>query len=306
MTSPITRLVVLLPLLLVLVACQETPSPEKAPDSIRALLPAEAAAPWNITGGIQEVVGDDLYILINGGADIYQEYGFLRAITAQYAHPAGHQLNVEIFEMLSPASAYGIYTFKTGPGGRSVDLGADARLEDYYLNAWQNRFLITVTGFDTDPVTLQGLQDMTRHICDRLPARFDRPDLVDRCRPALADARHLTYLRGPLALLNRQPLGTPNFNRFSEGLYARVGDAAVLVLRYPTPDEAAAILTRTAAELAAAPAAGLESATDGITWRTDRGDPALCRPSGPFLLLAVGETRPADHDILDRLMKRLL
>ncbi|MBE3111603.1 MAG: hypothetical protein IMZ46_14045, partial [Acidobacteria bacterium] len=46
---------------------------------LRAYLPADnAASGWTKDGELQEYEGEDLYTYIDGGAEIYQEYGFRR------------------------------------------------------------------------------------------------------------------------------------------------------------------------------------------------------------------------------------
>ena len=98
----------------------------------------------------QYVEGEDLFLLINGGAEIYHEYGFKQAVVQSYADDQDRSLNLEIYEMLDPAAGYGIFTFKRGKGGRDLELGDEACLQDYYLNVWKGDFLITFVGFDTE------------------------------------------------------------------------------------------------------------------------------------------------------------
>jgi hypothetical protein len=111
-------------------------------DDLRALLPAGGdARGWVKDGDPQEFVGEDLYTYINGGAEIYQEYGFRRVVVQDYENAAGKSVSLEIFEMETPAAAFGIFTFKRSGQGKSIAVGAE--LEDYYLNFWKGRFLVT-------------------------------------------------------------------------------------------------------------------------------------------------------------------
>ena len=112
---------------------------------------------WSRDGAPQEFVGEDLYTYIDGGAEIYQEYGFRRMVVQDYRSPAGKSVSLEIFEMETPAAAYGMFTFKRSGQGRIVPLGSGTELEDYYLNFWKGRFLVTLTGFDATTPTIDGL-----------------------------------------------------------------------------------------------------------------------------------------------------
>ena len=93
--------------------------------------------------------GEDLYLVINGGAEIYHEFGFKKALFQTYTNSAGNAINLEIFEMENNAAAYGIYTFKTGKEGINLNLGHEGFLESYYLNFWKGNYLITITSMQT-------------------------------------------------------------------------------------------------------------------------------------------------------------
>ena len=92
---------------------------------------------WNKDGTPQEFEGEDLYLYINGGAEIYHEYGFSRVVVQEYKNRNRKSISVEIFEMESPKAAFGIYTFKSSPRGKELALGNEGRMEAYYLNFWK-------------------------------------------------------------------------------------------------------------------------------------------------------------------------
>ena len=54
--------------------------------------------------------GDELYELIDGGADIYFEYGFVAVMTKKISYN-DCVFNISIYQMKSPESAFGILTF---------------------------------------------------------------------------------------------------------------------------------------------------------------------------------------------------
>ncbi|MCK7482485.1 MAG: hypothetical protein M0C28_39200 [Candidatus Moduliflexus flocculans] len=57
---------------------------------LRAYLPSDGAAPgWTQDGEPQEFEGEDLYTYIDGGAEIYQEYGFRRVVVQDYRNAGG-------------------------------------------------------------------------------------------------------------------------------------------------------------------------------------------------------------------------
>jgi len=64
---------------------------------------------WTPVGDPEQYEGLDLYELINGGAEVYHEYGFRRVLAQEYGDGANRYIAVEIYEMESAAAAFGIY-----------------------------------------------------------------------------------------------------------------------------------------------------------------------------------------------------
>lgn len=181
----------------------------REPGPLLVYLPADgAAAGWVRDGGPQEFEGEDLYTYIDGGAEIYQEYGFRRAVVQDYRNAAGREVSLEIFEMADPAAAYGMFTFKRSGKGAALALGGGGELEAYYLNFWRGRFLVTLTGFDESTGTLDGLKALAGAAEKGLGAGGEIPGLVSRLPSEGLVAGSVKYLRGPLGLANIYPFGT--------------------------------------------------------------------------------------------------
>ena len=122
---------------------------QQAPEDLSGLLPASGeVAGLTLSDTPQGYRGDDLYQMIDGGADIYHEYGFRQVLSAEYVDGRGKIIKLEMYEMESPAAAYGIYSFKVGEGGKALAIGQEALLEDYYLNFWKGNLQVTLIGQD--------------------------------------------------------------------------------------------------------------------------------------------------------------
>jgi hypothetical protein len=263
---------------------------------LRGYLPADgAAAGWVRDGGPQEFEGEDLYTYIDGGAEIYQEYGFRRAAVQDYRDAAGREVSLEIFEMADPAAAFGMFTFKRSGKGAPLALGGGAELEAYYLNFWRGRFLVTLTGFDESPGTLEGLKALAGAAEKGLGAGGDVPGIVGLLDPEGLVAGSVKYLRGLLGLANVYPFGTArglNFKEAVRGVYD--GGETLIVLEYGSVE------ARTAAgrELEAALAASGrferpgDSPADAVVLKDGKGNFLAFRGVGGRLAVGV-------HDTLD-------
>jgi hypothetical protein len=203
----------------------------RAQESLRALLPADGDAKgWLKDGDPQEFVGEDLYTYIDGGAEIYQEYGFRRVVVQDYENAAGKSVSLEIFEMETPAAAFGIFTFKRSGQGKSIAVGAGAELEDYYLNFWKGRFLLTLTGFDDSAGTIEGLLAVAGTVDAKIAGTSKPPDLVAALPEPGLKPGSAKYFKGLLGLNNVYSFQTARGLAFTEAVKGDYGDAATLIV----------------------------------------------------------------------------
>jgi hypothetical protein len=140
------------------------------------LLPSESDLKgWTLDGEPQTAEGNRLFELINGGAEEYVREGFSRAVIATYRNTAGKRINLDIYEMLSPESAKGIYRKKAGDKGQRVSVGDEAAMEDYYMNFRKGQYQVALSGYDTQKETLELLLRMARLVAERINASPLRP-----------------------------------------------------------------------------------------------------------------------------------
>ncbi|MCJ7487282.1 MAG: hypothetical protein MUQ25_14115 [Candidatus Aminicenantes bacterium] len=203
---------------------------------LRNYLPASNAVEgWAKDGEPQEYEGEELYTYIDGGAEIYQEYGFRRVIIQDYKSAKGKSVSLEIFEMETPSAAFGMFTFKRSGSGIIVTLGAGAELEAYYLNFWKGRFLVTLTGFDEAPETIDGLTAIARNVDSKIRDTGETPGLVGALPEKGLRTGSVKYLKGLLGLNNIYSFHSAHGLAFAEavrGVYEN--GATLLILDYGT------------------------------------------------------------------------
>jgi hypothetical protein len=281
-----------LALLLVLVAFIAWVAPAAVgQETIEAFLPADGAVQgWLRDGDLQKYAGDDLYTYIDGGAEIYQEYGFRRVVLQDYKDAAGKSISLEIFEMETPAAAYGIFTFKRSGKGKSVPLGSEAELEDYYLNLWKERFLVTLTGFDETPATIDGLMAVAGAVDSRIRDAADVPGLVSALPGKGLRPASVKYLAGLLGLNNIYPFYTARGLDFAAAVKGDYEDGSMLiVMDYGSAAARLKAWTELAAFLGGTDKferIGAAGAGDPL-FRDGKGRYAAFAPSGPRLRVGI-------------------
>jgi hypothetical protein len=204
---------------------------------LATLLPRDKqAGTWRAADKPDEYGPEDLYLYIDGGAEIYLEYGFARVISQDYAGPGGRTISLEIFKMSDPAAAFGMYSFKTSREGRSLGIGWQARLEGYYLNFRKSEYVVTLTGPDDSQETVDGLLSLARAVDENIPGRApaEEPDVVRRFPGEGRVEGSLKYFRGPLGLFNTYPFAASDVLRFKDAAWASYSAGYdVGVLAYP-------------------------------------------------------------------------
>lgn len=204
-----------------------------------AFLPKPGSVPgWTPEGEVQAYAGDDLFVYIDGGAEIYHEYGFRRVAALDYRGPADKRVTLEIFEMADAAAAFGVYTFKASGRGRSLPIGQGADLEDYYLSFWKGRWQVTATGSDESPESLAGVQALSRAAAALIPAGEPAPDIFGRLPEGFAASTHRKYLKGVIGLYNIHPFFRGDVLRFADAAAAEKDGDWVFLFRYATEAEA--------------------------------------------------------------------
>ena len=280
--------------------------PEAIDATSRYLPSAHQLVGWQPEGSSLRFVDEDLYSLIDGGAVIYYEYGFRQVITQEYVSAKGSSVNLEIFEMADPASAYGIYTFKADRQGTLVSVGAEALLGVYYLNFWKGRFCVTLGGSDTGKETREGMLLIGRAVAERIEEKAERPPLVSLLPQDSLTTPGVSYLKGKLGLTAHYDFHPENIFGVQEGVVGDYRDFQLLILRYDNEDEALKWFRSAGNDLRNAQGySGFTENRDGF-FATDAGGRCIhVRPHESYILIFVGP-REIDSDTqLEKLEGRI-
>ncbi len=262
--------------------------------TLKTFVPADGGVTgWLKDGDLQEFAGEDLYTYIDGGAEIYQEYGFRRVVIQDYKNAAGKSVSLEIFEMETPAAAYGIFTFKRSGSGKSVGLGSGAELEDYYLNFWRGRCLVTLTGFDETEATVAGLLAIGGAVDGKIGEKADAPDLVAALPVEGLRPQSVKYLKGLLGLNNIYPLYTARGLAFVEavrGLYA--DEESLILLDYGSAEarREAWLELRTGLEKSGRFEPAKNYLADAVIFRDGKGQYVAFKEDGDRIAIGIAST----------------
>jgi len=231
-TQPVTRcLAIILSAAFCLLPVPAATSPD-LPDQL---------AGWKAAGPQELFSGEDLFLYINGGAELYHEYGFEHVTVRDYSR-GEQRLAVEIYAMAG--TAFGIFTATRSCRSEQVSLGDGGRLAEYYLRFWSGRHMVVVTaqtGFDGAG---EAALEVGTELQPVFPARGELPDLA----AALPDKHRTTcsvgYVEGRLGFRKMSPQLAGRLTGFVEAASARYDlpggvSGQMVIARWP--DEASAV-----------------------------------------------------------------
>ncbi len=210
----------------------DAPPPAEAPEkaapakAVRwegtaALLPHPTLAGWQAAAsGPRTYAADSLYTYMNGQSDSYLEYGVRDMAVADYhptAGPATKTVQIEVYDMGSPAGAFGRWSRLAVEGGdpaelaaRHLELGAGGVASGTDLAFWKGQHLVKLTYLDESPdATEESLRSAARDILSPI-ARELAPSLPGGTEPlaeiaafpaaGLLAHSHVRYGRATLGL----------------------------------------------------------------------------------------------------------
>ena len=64
---------------------------------------------WHAPDSARVFVGNNLFLLIDGGAPVYLEYGFGQVVAQRYVNEKNERVSLEIYEMIDAGAAYGMF-----------------------------------------------------------------------------------------------------------------------------------------------------------------------------------------------------
>ncbi|MBN1396621.1 MAG: hypothetical protein JXA06_01185 [Bacteroidetes bacterium] len=190
---------------------------------------------WDIKEPTSVYAGEELFTLIDGGADIYMEYGFLQAASACYSNHHNNSIKIEIYEMSDASAAYGMFSLNAGNNENKLQIGSECRMYDYYLIFWKNRFLIYITGTDTSDATKSALIAMASIIDSRLGLPGEKP-VISGYLPDIG-LLSSSYFRGSIGLSSFYTFDTKNIFKMTEGVVGIYPGHRIFIFKYKSDIE---------------------------------------------------------------------
>ncbi len=221
-----------------------------------APLPEPGFAPgWATAGPARAFTGQDLFNQIDGGAELFLEFGFVRLRLQSYARGES-ELTLNAYEMEGPAPALGIYLMKMGRETPFPEVAARNSSEEVQLTVLKGRYFVQVDNLGDAPATraeaaalanafLAGIADEpVATPLDALPAEGRQPGSERLIRGPYGLQPYFTFGEGDILSLGGRVFGALAGYRAPDG-----GTFTRLIVPYPDASAAAAALAHLRANL---------------------------------------------------------
>ncbi|MCX7598766.1 MAG: hypothetical protein N2512_07835 [Armatimonadetes bacterium] len=259
----------------------------------------DRAGLWRAEGPAKTYDRRTLYDYIDGSAEVYLAYGFRKLTTRRYVCEGQPAIAADVFDMGSPADAYGIFSFERMGG--HVGLGDGSEYGGGMLRFWQGRYFVCVSAPKETEAVKQATLQLGRRISAALPKPgFGPPKIVSLLPSQGLRTDRVRYFHQHGSLNYHYFLSTENILNLGTDTEAalaqyEIGDAKarLLLVRYPSQERAQEAMESLRASY-------LEGAGTGGLVQLEDGKWAGARQRGVYLVVVL---EASDRSLAERLMQ---
>ena len=135
---------------------------------------------WQMQGAPYAYQPDNLYQYIDGAADQFIAYGFKKLYGAEYIWKADQQesLVIDVYDMGSHLSAFGMFTSKKDPASAQLGIGAESFGNDQYVAFYKDKFYVEIQPRISSEKNKLMPQQAARLVAQKIAAPSVRPALL--------------------------------------------------------------------------------------------------------------------------------
>lgn len=136
---------------------------------------------WVMSGKVNHYNPENLYVYINGEAELFMPYGFEGLASAFYTRGNDRSSGIvaDIYRMRSPIDAFGIYSNYRDAGAEAVKAGAGGFIDNAQLMFYKDRYFVRLSVSGTVPDGRAMLERCALAIDGHLPGGSSRPGELD-------------------------------------------------------------------------------------------------------------------------------
>ena len=197
--------------------------PPALPADDTALLPPDGfLGAWKRTDPSKRFAQADLYGYIDGGAELFLEYGFEQLIVQKYRNGTD-DFAIEAYRMADPAAATGIYLTKAGKETPAAGFKERHTANKYQLMFCRNRYFVIINNLSGKEALAPVQVKFASFVASKLPPPAPLADLRALPRQGLVPGS-ARLVRGAYGLQGVFTLGDGDILSLGRKLSAATGD----------------------------------------------------------------------------------
>jgi hypothetical protein len=118
-------------------------------------------------------IDKELYDYINGGAELYLQYGFKKMAKRIYKTENESEIKAEIFDLKEPKNAFGVFSYSKDTS--NTEIGQGGQYIGGSLIFWQDRFYVSIFAHKDDPQTKEKILELGRKISEGIGTKGTLP-----------------------------------------------------------------------------------------------------------------------------------
>jgi hypothetical protein len=235
--GPVPSVAILFLAAMIVASCRHEPSG-------RALLEAKPVMPdevggWRAEKPVQQWDSESIFFYIDGHAEVYLAYGMRSCQSRRYSGQADEpDILVDLFEMASPADAYGVFTHDQD--GDVMAIGEGALLRYGWLSFWKGSYFVSISAEDDTEASRRAVLELGRAVDKTISQSVGPPEIVENIPSAGLVQRSVRFLRSyqilnaHLYLGGDDPFGLgPEVSAVLARYEREPGDGYLLFVDYP-------------------------------------------------------------------------
>jgi len=155
--------------------------PAAVKERLARLLPAPSEVGASASGE-QKFFSSDLYEYIDGGADVYLDYGLVAMVHQEYKTPIT-DITLDVYNMGAQSNAFGIYAAESSPDYHFLPIGSEGYGTNEILNFFQGEFYVKLSAFSDKEKTGPVLERFARAVSQRIGPSEPMPEFLSLFPP---------------------------------------------------------------------------------------------------------------------------
>ncbi len=138
---------------------------------------------WSPKGKPDVYTPDNLFEYINGAADVFLSFDFVKLATLTYENAKKHSFTVDVYCNGSDRNGFGIYSQEKPRKGVFLPIGTQGYYEQGILNFLRGSYYVKMSGYDLGDDDKTVLTSYARKLAEKLEGHLEFPAVV-KCFPA--------------------------------------------------------------------------------------------------------------------------